>query len=105
MTPFLSHRRDRGGPDPHLGWKSLLFAVGAAFAVVGIATENTLLTGAAIALLALGLVLRLAARRGREAEVWGEDESEEEEWEAEPAECEGNDAPAADGAEDAPDPR
>ena len=53
---MLLDRKKRA--DRYLEWKVRLFSVAAVFALVGIYTENRWLTGAAIALLFGGFLLR-----------------------------------------------
>jgi hypothetical protein len=65
---FLDRRRRAG---PYLEWKVRLFVVAAVLGLAGIYMEERWLTGAAIALLFVGLGLRFLP-------TGGEDESEEE---------------------------
>jgi hypothetical protein len=65
---FLDRRRRAG---PYLEWKVRLFVVAAVLGLAGIYMEERWLTGAAIALLLVGLALRFLPTRE-------EDESEEE---------------------------
>ena len=51
--------RKKGGPDPYLDWKVRLFFLGAALVLMGIGLESSLLVGLAIAVLLVGVVLRL----------------------------------------------
>ncbi|MFW6202654.1 MAG: hypothetical protein ACOC8B_08745 [Gemmatimonadota bacterium] len=55
--------RERRGPDPHLDVKIIVFVVGAALAVVGIAMEIEWLVTVAIAVLAAGVLLRFLRPR------------------------------------------
>ncbi len=55
---FLPRRSRREGPDPHLEGKIVLFTVGAGLALLGMYLENRWVVGAAIGLLAVGLLLR-----------------------------------------------
>ena len=60
-------RNYRGGPDPHLGIKSIVFVIGAALALGGMVFEVGWLITVAIVLLAVALVgARIA--RGRPAD-------------------------------------
>jgi hypothetical protein len=66
-------RRRREGPDPYVDWKMRLFVVGAVLLLAGIFLEQRPLVGAAVVVLAAGLVLRLLeARRGRRS-IWDDD--------------------------------
>lgn len=56
--------RTRRGPDAFLDWKVRLFFVGAALALVGIATGIEWLVGVAIGTLAAGLILSFLSKRG-----------------------------------------
>jgi len=51
--------RGSRGPDPHLGRKVQIFALGAVLGLAGIGFESSLLVGLAIVVLAVGMVLRL----------------------------------------------
>jgi Flp pilus assembly protein TadB len=62
MTPFRPDRTRRG-EDHYLGHKTLLFVAGAVLAMVGMAAGQDVLVYLAIAVLAVGIVLRLASRR------------------------------------------
>ena len=55
--------RDRRGPDPQLNWKMALFVVGAAAGAVGMALDNTIIVGGAVAILGIAIVLRFLGRR------------------------------------------
>ena len=55
---FLPRRSQREGPDPHLEVKIVLFTVGAGLAVLGMHLQNRWVVGAAIAVLAVGFLLR-----------------------------------------------
>jgi uncharacterized membrane protein YoaK (UPF0700 family) len=63
VTP-IGLDRTRRGEDVWLGQKLLFFVVGAALGVAGMITGRQWIIWVAIAVLALGLVLRLAGRRG-----------------------------------------
>lgn len=54
--------RSRRRPRAHLEWRIRLFGVGAILAVAGIATESRWLINVAIAVLALGALLRFVGR-------------------------------------------
>jgi membrane protein implicated in regulation of membrane protease activity len=62
VSPFRPDRRRRG-PDRFLGPKMLIFVLGAVAGLAGMATATGWLIYAAVGLLAVGLVLRLADRR------------------------------------------
>lgn len=64
MSPIFADR-SRRGPDPFLDWKVRLFFAGAVAALLGMAFDSRWLVGAAIALLALGFLLRFLGGRGR----------------------------------------
>ena len=55
-------RSRRAGP--FLAWKVRLFSAGAVLGLAGIALEDRRITGAAIVVLAAGIVLRFMGRRG-----------------------------------------
>ncbi|HSJ07705.1 MAG TPA: hypothetical protein VK936_13460 [Longimicrobiales bacterium] len=62
MTPFRPDRTRRGD-DHYLGHKMLLFVAGAVLAMVGMAAGQDLLVYLAMAVLAVGIILRLASHR------------------------------------------
>lgn len=62
MSPFRPDRTRRG-EDHYLGHKMLIFVAGAVLAMVGMAAGQDVLVYLAVAVLAVGLVLRLASRR------------------------------------------
>lgn len=55
---LLRSSAKRGGPDPHLHWKIAAFVIGAAFGVAGMLRGSRWLLGIAIAILAIGALLR-----------------------------------------------
>jgi membrane protein implicated in regulation of membrane protease activity len=55
--------RSRRGADPAIGYKMLIFVVGAVAGIAGIALEMDWLIIIALLVLLCGLVLRFAARR------------------------------------------
>lgn len=61
---FRPDRRQRG-EDRYLPHKTLIFAVGAALGIAGIAFESGWLVYAAIVVLALGVFLRFASGSGQ----------------------------------------
>lgn len=67
------HARRTDAPAAHLEWRVALFVVGAALGLAGIFLDHRGLTGAAILVLAAGVLTRLV-RRGR-----GHGEPDEEE--------------------------
>jgi Flp pilus assembly protein TadB len=62
MSPFRPDRARRG-EDHYLGRKMLLFLAGAVLAMVGMAAGQDWLVYLAMAVLAVGIILRLASRR------------------------------------------
>jgi hypothetical protein len=68
-------RRNRRGPDPHLGLKTTAFTIGAALALAGMVFELGWLITAAIVLLAATLIgARVArARRSNGDDLGGEE--------------------------------
>jgi hypothetical protein len=54
--------RRKGRPVRHLEWRIRLFGAGAIMAVVGIATEQSWLVNVAIAVLAVGVLLRFVGK-------------------------------------------
>ena len=58
----------------YLEWKVRLFSVAAVLALVGIYLESGWMTGAAMGLLALGLLLRFLADGGSDPDEYEEDE-------------------------------
>jgi hypothetical protein len=65
MGLFRPDRTRREQPDRLLELKMLIFAVGAAVALAGIAYERRELILAAIIILAVGVLLRFVPSRGR----------------------------------------
>ncbi len=63
MTPFRPSR-ERRGEDRFLQWKVLVFFAGAVLALVGMARGDDRIVIVAIAILVLGVLLRIATRRG-----------------------------------------
>jgi hypothetical protein len=55
--------KERRGEDPFLLWKVRIFAVGATLGLAGIFMNQRILVWAAIVVLVVGLVLRMASRR------------------------------------------
>ena len=68
-------RRSRG-PDPWLEWKVRVFFLGAVLALVGMAMGNRLVTGLAIGVLLVGVILRFLGG-GRAVEPEEEEGSDE----------------------------
>ncbi len=54
--------RERSGPDRYLRLKAVIFLIGAAVGLVGMAVGNDWLVGIGIAVLAAGVALRLLSR-------------------------------------------
>jgi hypothetical protein len=67
-------RGRRQGPDAYIDWKMRIFAVGAVLLVAGIFLNQRPLVGAAVLVLAAGLVLRLIEARRERRSVWGDEE-------------------------------
>jgi Flp pilus assembly protein TadB len=67
-------RRRREGPDPYVDWKMRIFAVGAVLLVAGIFLDHRPLVGAAVVVLAAGLVFRVIEARRERRSVWGDEE-------------------------------
>ncbi|MGH7576814.1 MAG: hypothetical protein ACREM1_17030 [Longimicrobiales bacterium] len=65
MSLFRPDRRHRGH-DPYVRHKMLVFVTGAAFALAGIASERDWLVYIGIAVLFIGVLLRLASDRRRQ---------------------------------------
>ena len=55
-------RRDRRGPDRWLPHKTMLFLLGSALGLTGMAAERAWLVYAAVAVLAIGFALRFLPR-------------------------------------------
>jgi membrane protein implicated in regulation of membrane protease activity len=70
--------RSRRGEDAWLGQKILYFVVGAALGVAGMITGLQWIVWLAIAVLAVGLILRIAGRRAAAAHARREPEQESE---------------------------
>ena len=64
MSIFYSN--EPRGPDPYLGWKTLLFGIGAIIGLGGIFSGRDWLIPVAIIILAVGVVLRIIGRRKKE---------------------------------------
>ena len=62
---FLSRRKR--GQDPHLEWKIRLFFVGALLALFGMILDRSWLIGAAVAVLAAALLLRILPKKKDDA--------------------------------------
>ncbi|HLU24833.1 MAG TPA: hypothetical protein VKZ58_03950 [Longimicrobiales bacterium] len=62
MSPFRPSR-ERRGEDRFLHWKVLIFFVGAAVGLIGMARGDDRIVITAAAILALGVLLRIASRR------------------------------------------
>jgi hypothetical protein len=54
--------REHRGPDPYLDWKIGLFLAGAAMGIAGMALDRAWIIACAIALLAIGALLRFLPR-------------------------------------------
>ncbi|MGH7552622.1 MAG: hypothetical protein ACREMQ_06295 [Longimicrobiales bacterium] len=65
MMDLFRASRTRRGPDPYLPHKMLIFVIGAALGIAGIASERTWLVNVGIGVLLLGVVLRVIAQRKR----------------------------------------
>lgn len=63
----LISRRRRSGPDPFLAWKVGIFVLAAGMWIAGVIAGQAWLTGAALAVLLVGLLLRFV-RRGEPGE-------------------------------------
>jgi hypothetical protein len=57
--------RSSRGPDPWLDWKVRVFFLGAALALVGMAMGNRVVTGVAMGVLLVGVILRFVGGGGR----------------------------------------
>jgi membrane protein implicated in regulation of membrane protease activity len=77
VTP-LGLDRSRRGEDVWLGQKMLFFVVGAALGVAGMITGLQWIVWLAIAVLAVGLLLRIAGRRSAAARARREPDREPE---------------------------
>ena len=74
MGPMTFMARSPKLSRSHLEWRVRLFGMGAILAVVGMGAQQPWLINVAIAVLGVGFLLGLLARRGI-ARVEGEDES------------------------------
>ena len=62
FRPSRTHR----GPDPYYHWKTIVFAIGAAFGLAGIFTDHDWLILLAVPILAVGVALRWLPRPGQD---------------------------------------